>query len=96
MRILALEIENRDATADYLQPLLEAEARKVWKLHQEDFIREIYFRADMASAVLMLECENLVEAQRKLSALPLVAAGLVEFEMIPLTPYPGFARLWSV
>lgn len=95
MRILAIEIENPGATADDMRPLLKAEARKVWELQQEDFIRETYFRADKASAVLMLECQDLEEAQRRLSELPLVKAGLISFNLIPLIPYPGFARFWS-
>jgi hypothetical protein len=43
---------------------LEAEARGVWELYKKGVIREIYFRADRTSAVLILECENLEEAQK--------------------------------
>lgn len=95
MRILALEVERPDVTSGDFQPLLETEARKVWELQQEDFIREIYFRADQASAVLMLECGDLEEARSRLSQLPLASAGLIDFELIPLVPYPGFARLFG-
>jgi hypothetical protein len=45
--------------------------------------------------VLMLECGTLEEAQRLLSGLPLVRAGLIKFELIPLAPYDGFARLFD-
>jgi len=31
-----------------------------------------------------------------LDALPLVQAGLIEFEIIPLVPYPTYARLIGV
>ena len=27
-------------------------------------------------------------------SLPLVAAGLIDFDLVPLKPYPGFARLF--
>ena len=67
----------------------------MWRLQQEDVIREIYFRADQSCAVLMLECDDLEQARRRLSELPLVAAGLIQFELIPLRPYPGFARLFA-
>ena len=30
-----------------------------------------------------------------LGALPLVKAGLIEFELIPLRPYPGLERLFK-
>ena len=95
MRILALEVEDTGATADEFGPLLAQEARSAWKLVQDDFIREIYFRADRSTAVLMLECQDVHEAERRLAELPLVAAGLIVFELIPLKPYPGFARLFA-
>ena len=87
MRILASE--------DDVQVLLIEEARRVWELHQEDYVREIYFRAEKTSAVLMLECSDMEEARRRLSKLPLVLANLVDFELIPLVPYPGFSRLFE-
>jgi len=95
VRILALEVENPEATTDEFEPLLAAEARTAWKLVQDEFIREIYFRADRACAVLMLECDDLEQAETKLSELPLMAAGLIQFELIPLSAYPGFARLFA-
>ncbi len=58
-------------------------------------IRELYFRADREAAVLVLECENVAEAQHHLASLPLVKAGLIAFDVIPLKAYPGFARLFS-
>jgi hypothetical protein len=75
---------------------LEAEAIRVWELYKEGVIREIYFRADRTSAVLILECENLEEAKEKLSTLPLVQEDLIYFDFIPLAPYPGFERLFKV
>ena len=95
MRILALEVENPKASSEDFQPLLTEEASKVWKLYQEDFIREIYFRGDRTSAVLMLECKDIDEAREKLSELPLVSSGLISFDLIPLIPYPGYSRLFG-
>ena len=43
----------------------------------------------------MLESESVKEAGRILATLPLVEAGLIDFELIPLTAYPGFARLFE-
>jgi muconolactone delta-isomerase len=71
------------------------EARKAWDLHQAGVIRELYFRADQNKAVLILECSSVLEAQEILATLPLVQAGLISFELIPLKAYPGFARLFG-
>ena len=95
MKILALEYECPDATVEQFQPLLKEEARLVWELQQAAVIREIYFNSERHTAVLVLESPNIEEAQRVLSTLPLVMAGLVEFKLIPLVPYDGLARLFA-
>ena len=55
---------------------------------------ETYFRADTHEAVLVLECADADEAKAVLAEMPLVSAGLITFEVIPLAPYDGFARLF--
>ncbi len=95
MKILAIEKEMPGVTEDQFRPHLKAEAARVWKLVQAGQIRELYFRQDRSSAVLMLECEDAKEAGRILNSLPLVTLGLIDFDIIPLVPYPGFARLFE-
>lgn len=95
MKILALEHESPGAAAAQFAPHLRAEAQRAWELHQAGIIRELHFRADRMEAVLVLECDSLEEAQAALDSLPLVQAGLIAFELIPLRPYPGFARLFA-
>ena len=96
MKILALEADAPGADeGTYTAALLQAESRQAWELFQAGVIRELYFRADRHAAVLVLECASTEEAQAVLATLPLVAAGLITFEVIPLAPYPGFARLFS-
>ena len=96
MRILALERAVPGVAAAAFTPdLLKAEAERVWELQQAGVLRETYFRADRPDAVLVLECAGAAEADRVLGTLPLVAAGLIAFEVIPLRPYPGLARLFA-
>ncbi|MCP4373131.1 MAG: superoxide dismutase [Deltaproteobacteria bacterium] len=95
MKILAIEKEYAGKTAEDFQPYLETEAIRVWELYKKGVIREIHFRADRTSAVLILECKNLEEAKEKLSTLPLVQENLIYFDFIPLAPYPGFERLFK-
>jgi len=77
------------------QPYLRDEAIRVWELHQAGILRELYFRQDEDSAVLMLECTDTNEAEEILNTLPLVKEGLIIFDIIPLVPYPGFSRLFE-
>jgi len=68
---------------------------KVWEYYQKGIIREIYFRKDESLAVLILECKNIMDARELLEKLPLAKEGFIDFEIIPLIPYPGFARLFK-
>jgi len=95
MKILALEKEISGTTAEQFAQHLKAEAARVWELYQGGHIREIYFRQDRKEAVLVLECAGANEAQQLLRTLPLVQAGLIDFEVIPLVPYSGFERLFE-
>ena len=95
MKFLALEQELPVATAEAFQPLLKDEARVVWELQQSGELREIYFNADQHTAVLVLECSDMEAARHLLATLPLVQAGLIAFDVIPLVPYDGFARLFA-
>lgn len=95
MKLLALERELPGVTPDQCAPHLRAEAAMLWRLVQEGTVREAYFRQDRSAAVLVLECADAAEAEQALSRLPLVEAGLIAFDVLPLIPYPGFSRLFS-
>jgi hypothetical protein len=95
MKVLALEKEMSDATAEAFKPYLKEESARVWELYQAGVFRELYFRQDAPSAVLILECDSIEEALGLLDTLPLVREGLIAFEVIPLAPYPGFSRLFE-
>jgi hypothetical protein len=95
MKILALEHELPGATPRDYQRHAKDEARVAWELHQSGLIRELYFRADQQSAVLVLECASIAGAAKTLAQLPFVCEGLSAFELIPLRAYPGFARLFG-
>ena len=96
MKVLAIERAVEGVAEDRFTPQLgRAEASRVWELEQDGIVREIYFRTDESSAVLVLECASVEEAKEALESLPLVAAGLIRFEVLGLRAYPGFARLFA-
>jgi hypothetical protein len=95
MKILAVEKEVKGISDEQFEPHLKAEAARAWELYQSGAIREMYFREDREEAVLILECASVEEAETTLRTFPLVKAGLIAFEIIPLKAYPGFARLFS-
>ena len=95
MKILALEKELPEATSEGFKRFAIDEARQAWELHQVGLIRELYFRLDQQTAVLILECDSSDEAASILATLPYVREGLIAFDLIPLKAYPGFARLFA-
>ena len=86
MKILAMEVEAVGLAPEQFAPYLKAEARRAWELYQSGIIRELYFHADRSQAVLILECADTTEAEQMLGTLPLVQAGLIRFDIIPLVP----------
>ena len=96
MKILALEKDIPDVNEKaFTKDLLKKEAARAWELYQSGVIREFYFRKEAPYAVLVLECKDKQEADSALASLPLVKSGLIAFEVIPLIPYDGFARLFE-
>ena len=95
MKLLAIEKEKDGVAAEDFKPHLRAEASRVYELYQAGIVREIYFTQDRPVAVLMLECASVEAAKEAIDSLPLVKAGFISFEIMPLKPYPGFARLFA-
>ena len=70
MKIIAIERETPGITAEQFLPYLKAEAAKVWDFYQNGLVRELYFRQDQSTAVLVLECAGIDEASAALDELP--------------------------
>lgn len=95
MKVLALEKDRPGVSGTEFGPHLRAEAEAVCESCQSGTIREIYFRDGPDQAVIILEVESPRQAEETLAELPLVKAGLTEFEVTGLRPYPGFSRLFG-
>ena len=94
--ILAIEKETQGVKDSDYTPYLEAETRKVWEMQQMGLIREIYFTDEhCAVLVLVLEARDKTHAREMVDELPLVQQKLIDFELMALTTYSGFARLFK-
>jgi muconolactone delta-isomerase len=69
---------------------VESEVEQARVLYAQGFIRQIWHRADVAGACLLVEADSEQQAREKLNTLPLVQAGMLEVSIIPLRPYAGF------
>ena len=74
---------------------LEAEARLTWELRSAGVVRDAWWRSDRRDVVLVLEARDEAAAKAAVEALPLVRIGAVRFEVVGLSPYDGWARLFA-
>jgi len=96
MKFLALEKEIPGTAESSCTPaLLRRESARAWELTQQGIFREMYFRSDTHEAIIVLEADSIESARSALQSLPLMKAGLIDFDVAPLVPYDGFARLFS-
>lgn len=71
------------------------EMRKLWELYAGGTVREMYLPGSGPGSVLVLEAASKQEAAEILAGLPLVAAGLIQFEVIELHPFGALGMLFA-
>jgi muconolactone delta-isomerase len=69
---------------------IDAERERVRELYREGVVRSIWSRKDAAGAVMLLECTDEAAASAAVSSLPLARRGMLEVQLLPLSPYPAF------
>lgn len=81
---------SEDCAGADLRVLAEDEFESGRKLYLQNFIRQIWHRADTSGACILVEAESEEEVRATLSTLPFFRAGMLEIVVIPLKPYAGF------
>ncbi|HWA28937.1 MAG TPA: hypothetical protein VG734_25015 [Lacunisphaera sp.] len=94
MHILALEHTSTGSTRPDLDDILRAEAAAFWDLQKRGILREIWI-SEQRRAVLLLECPSTLDARNHLASLPMVRSGLCDFQLLGLTSYDGYERLFG-
>lgn len=64
-----------------------AEASRVWELYAASKLKEIYLMTEQLGAVIVLDCADRAEAERIISSLPMVQAGLFNVSITSLGPW---------
>jgi hypothetical protein len=96
MKILAIAKVDPRTSLEEMKPHLEAEVKQAWKLYKDGAFREMYNRQDRPlGVVFVLECSSTDEARSILEELPLVRERLIDFEVIPLSPFTHFEALFK-
>lgn len=95
MKLLCLDVPKPGASLEKYQPHLLNEVRHTWQLYKSGVIRDIYFRQDRPGVAIIAEADSIEVAKKALDELPLVKAGLIGWELIPLGPFTNWEFLFA-
>lgn len=92
-KILAIGSVNAKGTPAVIAPILPYEVRATVRNYLEGKIDHWYFQAEGNGVVFIMNVGSAAEAHAILEKLPLGVAGLMDFELIPLSPLKPLAML---
>ena len=91
--VIARVVEG--APMEQVLPLVKPEAAKVWELYNDEKLRTIHYISDMSGVVMLWEISSLEALEAELQKLPMIEAGMLACEVIPIKPYTGFTELFA-
>ena len=91
--VIARVVEG--APMEQVLPLVKPEAAKVWELYNDEKLRTIHYISDMSGVVMLWEISSLEALEAELQRLPMIEAGMLACEVIPIKPYTGFTELFA-
>ena len=95
MQILALSRRRPGVGPEQLAPHARAEAAAAFALVEAGVIRSVHMCPERPGSMIVLECAGLDEARAALGQLPMVRAGLIEFELSRMLPYTAIKALFA-
>ena len=95
MQVLVIARVVAGTEREKVFPLVKPEAAKVWEYVAADLVRTIHYIADKSGAVLLFEAPSLEAVNQAVAQLPMVEAGVLQCEVLPLAPYTGLQELFA-
>ena len=96
MKILVMPKPIEGVSREELLQHSAEEIQAVGQLYAQGICREFYTRANEPGRVVMMFESETVEATNKaLATLPFARLHLIDFDVIPLAPFTGLARLFQ-
>lgn len=86
MQILAISKLTEAATPEKIGANGANEVKHTLEAYLDGKIRNFWFQVNRPGIVFILECKDEDEARGAMAEMPLVVAGLMEVELIPLQP----------
>jgi hypothetical protein len=95
MQVLVLAQRVEGIPEERLVPLGKEEALKAWEFYATGRLRWVMSRTDTRGIVALFEARDIEEVRKAVESMPMVNAGFIAAEFIPLAPYVGFERLFA-
>lgn len=85
MKVFAIAKARQPLTPDQRQKHLPTEVPATLKLYLEGKIEQFWFR-DNTGPIFLMNVDSVEQAKATLDTLPLVAAGIITYELMPVGP----------
>jgi hypothetical protein len=92
MKVFAIASAQPALTPDKLQQHMPNEVPATLKLYLDGKVEQFWFR-EKAGPIFLMNVESVEQARATLDALPLVADGLMTYELMPVGPLVPLGRL---
>ena len=92
MKVFAIASAQPSLTPDKLQQHMPNEVPATLKLYLDGKVEQFWFR-EKAGPIFLMNVESVEQAKATLDALPLVADGLMTYELLPVGPLAPLGRL---
>jgi hypothetical protein len=92
MKVFAIASANSTLTPDKLQQHMPNEVPATLKLYLEGKVEQFWFR-EKAGPIFLMNVDSVEQAKATLDTLPLVADGLMTYELMPVGPLAPLGRL---
>jgi hypothetical protein len=85
MKVFAIASIPRPISPEQLQQIMPKEVTATLKHYLEGTVEQFWFR-EKAGPIFLMNVESVEQAKAELDTLPLVAADLMTYELMPVTP----------
>jgi hypothetical protein len=85
MKVMAIATVKAPLTPEQRQQIMPNEVPATLKLYLNGIVEQFWYR-DKAGPVFLMNVESVEQAKAALDALPLAAANLATYELMPLSP----------
>jgi hypothetical protein len=93
MKVFAIGSLSQPLTPEQRQEIMPKEVPDTLKLYLDGKIEQFWFRQDTPSVIFLMNVESVEHAKAELDTLPLTAAKLMTFNLMPVGPLAPLGML---